>query len=164
MFVRDTPGVRSLERGLQLLRAFRPGITSLSNAELAERVGSTGPSCWRRVRQLEEAGILKETVRLADAAALGYGVTIFCEVRMRDYSVECIERFHEFVERSERILECYSMSGEWDYLMRVVALDVADYEHFLMHEMLKHSSVGGASSHFALKVAKYRTAVPVPRG
>jgi Lrp/AsnC family transcriptional regulator len=54
------------------------------------------------------------------------------------------------------------MSGEWDYLMRVVALDVSDYEGFLMHELLKHPSVGGASSHFALKVAKYQTRIPVP--
>lgn len=134
---------------------------SLSNAELAERVGSTGPSCWRRIRQLEDAGILKEAVRLADAPALGYGVNAFCEVRLRDYSAECIDRFHDFVDRNERIMECYSMSGEWDYLMRVVALDVADYERFLMQEMLKHPSVASASSHFALRVAKYQTAVPV---
>jgi DNA-binding Lrp family transcriptional regulator len=135
---------------------------SLSNADLAERVGSTGPSCWRRIRQMEDGGILRDTVRLADAVALGYGVTVFCEVRMRDYAIECIERFQDFVERSERIMECYSMSGEWDYLMRVVALDVSDYEGFLMHELLKHPSVGGASSHFALKVAKYQTRIPVP--
>lgn len=134
---------------------------SISNAELAERVGSTGPSCWRRIRQLEDAGVLKETVRLADPNVLGYGVTVFCEVRMRDYSSACVDGFHAFVASNARIMECYSMSGEWDYLLRVVALDVADYETFLMQDMLKHPSVAHAASHFALKTIKYQTALPV---
>lgn len=134
---------------------------SLSNAELAERVGSTSPSCWRRVRQLEEAGVLKETVRLADAQLLGQTVNVLCHVRMRDYSAECIERLEDFVERNDRIMECYSISGDWDYLMRIVATDVSDYEHFLLRVMLKHPSIASASSHFALSVTKYRTALPV---
>ncbi len=110
---------------------------------------------------MEDAGILKETVRLADAALLGQGVNILCEVRMRDYSAECITAFDTFVRREGRIMECYSMSGDWDYLMRVVASDVSDYEHFLMRVLLKHPSVNGASSHFALSVTKYQTALPV---
>lgn len=134
---------------------------ALSNAELAERVGSTGPSCWRRIRQMEDAGVLKETVRLADARLLGQSVNVLCEVRMRDYSAECIDAFHDFVQREDRVMECYSTSGEWDYLMRIVASDVSDYEHFLMRVLLKHPSVSGASSHFALSIVKYKTALPV---
>lgn len=134
---------------------------SLSNAELAEKVGSTGPSCWRRIRQMEEAGVLKATVRLGDARLLGLPVVVLCEVRMRDYSAEGMRAFEEFVQREDKIMECYSMSGEWDYLMRVVASDVSDYEHFLMRVLLKHPSVSGASSHFALSVTKYQTALPI---
>jgi Lrp/AsnC family transcriptional regulator len=134
---------------------------SLSNAELAERVGSTGPSCWRRIRRLEDSGVLKVAVRLADARLLGQSVTVLCEVRMRDYSAECIEAFNAFVQREARIMECYSMSGEWDFLMRIVASDVSDYDRFLMRVLLTHPSVGGASSHFALSVMKYETALPV---
>jgi Lrp/AsnC family transcriptional regulator len=58
-------------------------------------------------------------------------------------------------------MECYSMSGEWDYLLRIVAADVADYEEFLMRTLLEHPSVGGAASHFALSTTKYTTALPV---
>ncbi|MGN6356499.1 MAG: Lrp/AsnC family transcriptional regulator [Novosphingobium sp.] len=134
---------------------------SLSNAELAERVGSSGPSCWRRIRQLEDAGVLKGAVRLADAELLGQSVNVLCQVRMRDYSAECVERFEELVQRNDRIMECYSISGDWDYLMRIVASDVADYEQFLMRVMLKHPSIAGASSHFALSITKYQTALPV---
>ncbi len=134
---------------------------SLSNADLAERVGSTAPSCWRRIRNLEEQGVLRGTVRLADAERLGQNVTVLCHVRMRDFDLDSIAAFERFVRDHDQVMECYSMSGEWDYLMRVVASDVADYEHFLMRTLLKHPSVAGASSQFALSVTKYQTALPV---
>ena len=119
---------------------------TLSNADLAERVGSTGPSCWRRIRALEDQGVLRATVRLADPQRLGQGVTIFCHVRMKEYAGDVIAAFEEFIGKHEQVMECYSMSGEWDYLLRIVASDVADYEHFLMRTLLKHPSVAGASS------------------
>lgn len=132
-----------------------------THAELAERVGSSPASVWRRVRVLEEAGILLRTVRLADPKRLGRAVNVICEVRLKDYTSECLEAFDRFVGEEDRILECFSMSGNWDYLMRVIASDVLDYEHFLMRKLLKHPSVAGASSHFALSVTKYETALPL---
>lgn len=134
---------------------------SLSNAELAERVGSTGPSCWRRIKLLEEAGVLGRTVRLADQRLLGQSVNMLCNVRMRTFEADSIATFESFVETEERILECFSMSGDWDYLLRVIASDVSDYETFLMRRLLKHPSVASASSHLALRVTKYQTAIPV---
>lgn len=134
---------------------------SLTNAELADKVGSTAPSCWRRVRLLEEAGLLKHTVRLADQAKLGQGVNVLCQVRLRGHLPENTQAFEGLVIAEERIMECHSMSGEWDYLLRVVAKDVADYEGFLMGTILAHPAVGGASSNFSLRVVKYETAIPV---
>lgn len=134
---------------------------SLSNAELAERVGSTGPSCWRRIRLLEEAGVLGRTIRLADQVKLGHGVNMLCNVRMRTFDADSVAAFETFVQAEARIMECFSMSGDWDYLLRVVATDVADYETFLMQRLVKHPSVASASSHLALRVAKYQTAIPV---
>lgn len=134
---------------------------SLSNADLAEKVGSTGPSCWRRIRALEEQGVLHGIVRLADPQRLGQSVTIFCHVRMKDFSVDAVKAFEDFVRAHDQVMECHSMSGEWDYLMRVVASDVDDYERFLMRTLLRHPSVAGASSQFALSVTKYETALPV---
>ncbi|WP_347302510.1 Lrp/AsnC family transcriptional regulator [Croceibacterium sp. TMG7-5b_MA50] len=133
----------------------------LSNAELAERVGSTAPSVWRRIRLLEEAGVLGPTVRLADQQRLGHGVNMLCNVRMQSFDADAIAAFERFVDGEERIMECFSMSGDWDYLLRVIATDVADYETFLMQRLVKHPSVATASSHLALRVAKYQTAIPV---
>jgi len=134
---------------------------SLSNAELAERVGSTGPSCWRRIKLLEEAGVLGDTVRLANQELIGQSVNMLCNVRMRTFEADSITAFENFILVEERIMECFSMSGDWDYLLRVTASDVSDYETFLMQKLLKHPSVGSASSHLALRVTKYRTAIPV---
>lgn len=145
------------KRIVQVLQAD----ASLSNAELAERVGSSAASCWRRVRAMEEAGILGAQVRLVDPGALGLGVTILCNVRLKNYSRDRREAFDEFVRQREEIMECYSVSGDWDYQMRVVEADVAAYEHFLMHILLEHPSVAGASSHFALSTTKYTTSLPV---
>lgn len=134
---------------------------SLTNAELAQRVGSTGPSCWRRIKVLEEAGLLKNSVRLVDQELIGQGVNVLCHIRMKDHAVAIRSAFEAFVDSEPRIMECYSMSGEWDYLMRIVAEDVAAYESFLMRTLLNHPSVAGASSHFALRLTKYQTALPV---
>ena len=109
---------------------------TLSNAQLAERVGSTGPSCWRRVRAMQDQGLLRRAVWIADPHALGQGVIVLCHVRMKEFSAEAIAAFEDFVRAHEQVMECYSMSGEWDYLLRVVASDVADYEHFLMRTLL----------------------------
>lgn len=110
---------------------------------------------------MQEQGLLRRAVWLADPRALGQGVTVLCHVRMKAFSAEAITAFEGFVRAHEQVMECYSMSGEWDYLLRIVASDVADYEHFLMRTLLKHESVAGASSQFALSTTKYETALPV---
>ncbi len=134
---------------------------ALSHPQLAEKVGSTAPSCWRRVRQLEDAGILRGVVRLADRKALGQLVNVICQVRMSSYATKAVDDFEELMRTEPRVLECLSMSGEWDYLLRIVAEDVEAYESFLMHTLLKHPAVGGASSQFAMRTVKYETALPI---
>ena len=76
------------------------------------------------------------------------------------HSTESIEAFEAFVANESCVLECYSMSGEWDYLLQIVACDVEGYETFLMRKLLKHPSVAGASSQFSLRIVKYTTAIP----
>jgi Lrp/AsnC family transcriptional regulator len=134
---------------------------SISHAELAERVGSSPASCWRRIRALEAAGVLVSTVRLVDPARIGRGVNVICNIRVRSHARDVRGPFEDFVRSRPEVMECFSMSGEWDYLLRIVAADVADYEDFLMHTLLDHPSVGAASSHFALSTTKYTTALPV---
>lgn len=134
---------------------------TLSNAALAERVGASAASCWRRIRALETAGLLLGAVRLVDAARLGRAINIICQVRMKNHMPDTVAAFVGFVRDQPEIMDCYSMSGDWDYLLRIAVADVADYERFLMRTLLRHPSVGTASSHFALSQVKYQTALPI---
>lgn len=134
---------------------------SLSHAALAERVGASPASVWRRVRQLEKAGVLGATVRLASAEKLGRSVNVLCQVRMTRQSIEARAEFEEFIRSRAEIVECYAMSGEWDYLLRIAVEDVADYDRFVMRGVLAHPSVANAASNFALRQVKYTTEIPV---
>lgn len=134
----------------------------IGNSDLAERVGSSTASVWRRIKAMEAGGLLKQSVRLLDQQVLGFGVNVLCNIRVRSHARDVRDAFETFVEGRPEILECFSMSGDWDYLLRIVAADVTGYERFLMHTLLEHSSVGGASSHFALSLTKYTTALPLP--
>ncbi|WP_409018994.1 Lrp/AsnC family transcriptional regulator [Brevundimonas vesicularis] len=134
---------------------------SISHAQLAERVGASTASCWRRVKALEEAGVLLATVRLVDAIRVGRGVNVMCQVRMRSHAPDDRQAFEDFIQAAPDVMEAHSMSGEWDYLLRIVAADVAGYERFLMQDLLNHPNVATAASHFALSQVKYTTALPV---
>ncbi|RID91144.1 Lrp/AsnC family transcriptional regulator [Gemmobacter lutimaris] len=133
----------------------------LSNQDLAERVGSSAASCWRRVRALEEAGILGPEVRLVDPAKLGRGLDVFCQIRLSAQTRKMRAAFEAFIDRQEAVVECYSISGDWDYLLHIVARDVADYEQVLMHGILDHEAIASSSSIFVLRRVKHTTAIPV---
>lgn len=134
---------------------------SISQAALAEQVGASPASCWRRIRALEDAGVLGPHVRLVHADKIGRGLNVFCQVRMKSHDPESRRDFEAFVQSHAEVIECYSMSGEWDYLIRAAVADVKEYEQLLMLGILTHHAVAHSSSHFALKSVKYTTALPV---
>lgn len=133
----------------------------IPHALLAERVGASAASCWRRIKALQATGVLRKTVRLVDAERIGKGVNVICHVRMKAHAADQRRAFEEFVQQQGEVLECYSMTGDWDYMLRIVAADVADCERFLMRRLLNHASVAATSSQFALSQVKYSTAIPV---
>ncbi|WP_374469954.1 Lrp/AsnC family transcriptional regulator [Phenylobacterium sp.] len=133
----------------------------VSHAALAEKVGASPTSCWRRIRALEESGVLRGAVRLVDPQKVGRGVSVMLQVRAKSHEPAVREAFERYLLGRPEVMECYSMSGEWDYLMRIVVPDVAGYERFLMRELLAHPNVDTSASHFALSQVKYTTAVPV---
>lgn len=144
----------------KILKALQEDAT-LTNNDLADRVGASGASCWRRVKALEQAGILTKTVRLVNQEKIEKGVNVLCNIRVRSHAPDVRGAFEAFVNDLPEIVECFSMSGEWDYLLRIVVADVADYNLFLMQRLLAHPCVATAASHFALSMTKYSTAMPV---
>jgi DNA-binding Lrp family transcriptional regulator len=143
-----------------ILRALQ-NDGSLSMAALAAVVGASTASCWRRVRSLEAAGILGRTVRLVDARKVHRGVNVMCQVRLKSHAPESRRGIERLLESHPEIMECYAMSGEWDYLLRIVVADIEEYERFLMKHVLNHDSVATVASNFALSQLKYSTSLPV---
>lgn len=133
----------------------------ISHADLARQVGASTASCWRRIKALEAIGVLLPGVRLVDARKVGLGVNVMCSVRLVNHLPETRDRFEGYIAAHDEIMECFAMSGEWDYLLRVVAGDVEAYNRFLMQSLLAQPAVAQASSHFALALTKFTTALPV---
>ncbi|HEV2080712.1 MAG TPA: Lrp/AsnC family transcriptional regulator [Allosphingosinicella sp.] len=154
----ETPHLDPVDR--RIVRELQRDA-SLSHAALAEQVGASAASVWRRVRALEKSGVLGKAVRLANADRLDRSVNVLCQVRMTRQTVSARAEFEEFIQSREEIVECYSMSGEWDYLLRIAVRDVADYDRFIMRGVLAHPTVANAASNFALRQVKYTTEIPV---
>lgn len=144
----------------KILRALQRG-SEQNQADLALAVGASTASVWRRIRALEADGVIGPQIRLVDPEAVGCTLNVVCQVRMRTHDREARAEFERFIEGRDEIVECFSMSGEWDYLLHVVAHTVADYERFLMREVLGHKAVATSASHFAMRRIKYTTALPI---
>ncbi len=134
---------------------------SLSQVELSQRVNSSPASCWRRVRALEQAGVLGPTVRIVDPAAVGRSLDVFCQLRMKAHDTATRRAFEGFLTTLPEIVSIYSTSGEWDYLIHFVVADMAEYESLLMHRVLAQDSIAQSSTVFAMKRIKSTTALPV---
>ena len=129
--------------------------------ELGERVGLSHTPCWRRVKRLEERGVIKRRVALLDAEQLDLAVNVFVNVNLRRHQENALNRFEAAVQEIPEIVECYTVSGETDFLLRVVVADVTAYEHLLKATLVHLPEVGNLTSTFALRQVKYTTALPL---
>lgn len=137
------------------------GNARLSNVELAEHIGLSPSPCLRRVRRLERAGVIRGYATLVDQQALGLPVSIFVMVTLEKQVEQALEIFETRIRDLPEVMECYLMTGDSDYLLRVVTADLADYERFLMAHLTRFPGVASIKSSFALKQVIYRTALPV---
>ncbi|HYC53502.1 MAG TPA: Lrp/AsnC family transcriptional regulator [Candidatus Binatia bacterium] len=133
----------------------------ISNVDLAARVGLSPSPCLRRVAELEQAGIIQRYVALLNPSALGLGVSVFVQVSLEKQAVQGLGVFEEHVLARPEVMECYLMTGDADYLLRVVVPDVAAFERFLLEHLTRIPGVASIKSSFALKQVKYRTALPL---
>jgi Lrp/AsnC family leucine-responsive transcriptional regulator len=145
---------------LRILRALQTE-GRISNADLAERVGLSPSPCLRRVRLLEEAGIIKQYVALLDPAQIGLPVTAFVRVRLERQDDRQLARFEEAVRELPEVMECYLMTGESDYQLRILVQSLAHFEDFLRLRLTTIPGISAVTSSFALREVAYRTALPL---
>ena len=129
--------------------------------ELAERVGLTASPCLRRIRMLEEGGVIRRYVAVVDQQAVGLPVSVFVSVKLERQREEELDRFAAAIARWPEVLECYLMTGPRDYLLRVVVPDLAAYERFLKDKLTRLDGVQSIESSFALGQVKYTSVLPI---
>eukprot|EP01036_Dinobryon_divergens_P054256 gene54256-72506_t len=134
----------------------------LSNADLAEQVGLSSSPCWRRVKALEEAGVIKGYAAQVDAKSVGLSVNVFVSVSLSTQNEKALKDFERAAAERPEVMECYLMTGDSDYLIRVVVRDMADLEKFILEQLTPIPGIEKIRSSFALKQVRYKTALPLP--
>ena len=133
----------------------------ISNVELSEKVNLSPSPCLRRVRRLESEGTIRSYVTLLDPAEVGLPVSVFVQVSLERQVDDALENFERAIVARPEVMECYLMTGDSDYLLRVVAPDLEAFQRFLLDHLTRIPGVASIKSSFALKQVSYRTALPL---
>ena len=134
---------------------------SLAIHEIADQVGLSTNPCWRRIRRMEDVGLIERRVAILNPARLGLGVTVFVAIRTDKHNPEWLSLFAEGVQRIPEILECHRMSGDVDYLLKIAVRDIAHYDRVYQQLIASIPGLSDVSSTFSMERLKYRTALEV---
>ena len=132
----------------------------LSVAQIGERVGLSTTPCWRRIHNLERSGVIRGRVALLDPEQLNVGVTVFVRVKTSQHDPDWLDQFADAVSEIDEVVEFYRMSGEVDYLLRIVVPDIAAYDQ-VYKRLISAAPMTDVSSSFAMEQIKYTTALPL---
>lgn len=135
---------------------------SLSNLELARRVHLSPSPCLARVKALEASGIIDRYVALVSAAALGLGLNVFINISLKTQSKQALADFEQRIAEHDEVMECYLMTGDSDYLIRVAVTDMAALERFILDQLTPIPGLEKIRTSFTLKQVRYKTALPLP--
>ncbi len=147
------------EMDVKILRLLQLDCT-LAVAEIGKQVGLSTTPCWRRIQKLEEAGVVRRRVAVLDPAKVNAGVTVFVQIKTDQHSLDWLEKFHEVVVEFPEVVEFYRMSGDVDYLLRVVVSSIDGYDVFYK-KLISRIEIAKVSSTFAMEQIKYTTALPL---
>ncbi|PCI32677.1 MAG: AsnC family transcriptional regulator [Alphaproteobacteria bacterium] len=135
--------------------------SDLTNADLAKKVGLSTAPCWRRVKRLEDLGVLTQRVALIDPKKLNLDIIVYASIKLSSHTEEALEIFESTIITYPEVTECYTISGSMDYMVRVITRDMQTYESFLRKKLLKMDMVHEIHSRFAVTKVKYTTAIPL---
>ena len=134
--------------------------TSLSVAEVGNRVGLSSTPCWKRIQKLEAEGVIQKRVAVVDPDKVGLGVSVFVAIETGDHSEEWLGKFAEAVRQMPEVLEFYRMAGDVDYMLRVVVPDIQGYDGFYK-KLIATVPLKNVTSRFAMERIKSTTALPI---
>lgn len=129
-------------------------------AEIGKLVGLSTTPCWRRIQKLEEQGVIQRRVALLDSKKVNAGVTVFVSISTSQHEQSWLDRFHEAIQKFPEVVEFYRMSGQVDYLLRVVVPDIEHYDIFYK-KLISSIELSDVSSSFAMEQIKFTTELPL---
>ena len=133
----------------------------VTNVELAARVGLTAPPCLRRVRALEEAGVIRGYHAELDGAKLGFAITVFAMVSLKSQAEDALRAFEEHVRSLPEVRECHMLNGEIDFILKIVAHDLQSFQEFLTGQLTSAPNVGSVKTSLTIRTAKQVPGVPL---
>jgi Lrp/AsnC family leucine-responsive transcriptional regulator len=133
----------------------------MSVTTIADKVGLSASPCLRRIKQLEEAGVISRYVAVLDQKGVGLPVSVFVSIKLESQREEALEKFGKAIARWSEVLECYLMTGPRDYLLRVVVADLEAYEAFVKEKLTRVDGIASIESSFALGQVKYTNVLPI---
>jgi len=136
--------------------------SSLTNIELARRVHLSPSPCLTRVKSLEAAGVISRYVALVNPKQLGLTLSVFISISLKEQSKSALAEFERRIAEHDEVMECYLMTGDSDYLIRVAVTDISALEKFILDQLSPISGIEKIRSSFALKQVRYKTALPMP--
>ena len=137
--------------------------SSHSNVELAKRVHLSPSPCLMRVKALKDKGVIRNYVALADPKSLGLGLNVFISISLKEQSKKALAEFEQRISEHDEVMECYLMTGDSDYLIRVAVADMGALEKFILEQLTPISGIEKIRSSFALKQVRYKNALPLPK-
>lgn len=135
--------------------------SDLTNGELAAKIGLSTAPCWRRVKRLEDMGVITKKVTLVDPKQLDLDIIVYASIKLSNHTEEALEIFESTIITYPEVTECYTISGSMDYMVRIITRDMQTYESFLRKKLLKMDMVHEIHSRFAVTKVKYTTAIPL---
>jgi Lrp/AsnC family transcriptional regulator len=147
------------EMDVKILRILQQDCTR-AVADIGKEVGLSTTPCWRRIQKLEELGVIQRRVALLDPKKVNVGVTVFVSITTSHHTQDWLERFHAALQDFPEVVEFYRMSGQVDYLLRVVVPDIERYDTFYK-KLISKIELSDVSSSFAMEQIKYTTALPL---
>ncbi len=154
---KDQPRLDEMDR--KILAILQRDCT-LPVAEVGRAVGLSTTPCWRRIQKLEESGVIARRVALLDPKKVNAGVTVFVTISTSQHSQDWLDRFHEAIQEFPEVVEFYRMSGQVDYLLRVVVPDIESYDAFYKR-LIARIELTDVSSSFAMEQIKFTTELPL---
>ncbi len=148
------------KQDIEILKLMQEDAT-VSTAAIAERINLSQSPCWRRINRLQQAGLIRRQVALLDRAGLGMEVVVFATINLTSTGRQNLLEFEREIERHPEVMECYTMTGIWDYMLKIVTRDIRHYEEFVRNTLTASPSIRELHSHMAVTEIKNTTELPL---